>query len=81
MFEVDVHMHALKHGLNEEDVAYAWSNFVKKRPRGDDFEVAIGFDSKGREIGMVAALLKDGDVLIVHAKSPAIASIKKELGE
>lgn len=81
MLDIFVSEHALKHGLSESDIAYAWSNFAKRRFRGQDFQVAIGYDSKGREIGMVAALLDNGDVLIIHAKAPAIASIKKELEE
>ena len=81
MLELFVHSHALVHGLLEEDVQYAWENFVKSRPRGMDYEVRIGFDSSGRELGMVGAKLQDGDVLIFHAKTPPIPSIKKELGE
>ena len=81
MLELIVHEHALEHGLSEDDIRYAWDNFVKMRPRGEDFEVRIGFDSAGREIGMVGAVLSDGDILVIHAKSPAIPSIKKELGE
>ena len=81
MLEIIVHEHALKHGLCESDIKYAWNNFAKRQPRGKDYEVAIGFTSKGAEVGMVAAKLENGDVLIIHAKSPAISSIKKELGE
>ena len=81
MLELIVHGNALEHGLSEDDIRYAWDNFVKMRPRGEDFEVRIGFDSAGREIGMVGAKLEDGDALVIHAKSPAISSIKKELGE
>ena len=81
MLELYVHAHALRHGLTEESIRQAWANFAKRRPRGTDFEVRIGFDANSREIGMVGALLGDGDVLVVHAKSPAIPSIKKELGE
>ena len=81
MLELLIHNHALEHGLTEDDIRCAWENFVKMRPRGNDFEVRIGFDSSGREIGMVGALLTDGDVLVIHAKSPAIPSIKRELGE
>lgn len=80
MLRVFVSEHALKHGLLENDIICAWNNFVCKRFRGHDFQVAIGLDTKGREIGMVAALLDEGDILIIHAKCPAIASIKKELG-
>lgn len=81
MLEAMVHSHALEHGLFEDDIRYAWNNFVKMRPRGQDFEVRIGFDSNGREIGMVSAVLADGDVLVIHAKSPAIPSIRQELGD
>ena len=81
MLELYIHAHALRHGLAEESIRQAWGNFVKRRPRGTDFEVRIGFDAGNREIGMVGALLEDGDVLILHAKAPAIPSIKKELGE
>ena len=81
MLELIFHGHALEHGLSEDDIRYAWDNFVKMRPRGKDFEVRIGFDSAGREIGMVGAKLEDGDVLVIHTKSPAISSIKMELGE
>lgn len=81
MLELYVHEHALAHGLSEEDIRRAWDNFAKRRPRGTDFEVRIGFDADNRELGMVGATLGNGDVLIIHAKSPAIPSIKKELGE
>lgn len=33
MIEIVVHDHALKHGLTEEDVLYAWNNFVRKQRR------------------------------------------------
>ena len=81
MLELIIHEHALVHGLSEDEIRCAWVNFVKMRSRGEDFEVRIGFDSAGREIGMVGAVLSDGDILVIHAKSPAIRSIKKELGE
>ena len=81
MLELIIHEHALKHGMSEDDIRYAWDNFVKTQPRGEDFEVRIGFDADGKEVGMVGAKLADGDVLVIHAKSPAISSIKKELGE
>ena len=81
MLEIFINEHALKHGLTKKSIQCAWNNFIKKRPRGTDFEVRIGFDQCGKEIGMVGAALEDGDVLIIHAKTPPIASIKKELGE
>ena len=80
MLELYIHQHALTHGLAEEDIRCAWNNFTRRRPRGTDFEVRIGFDAGNREIGLVGAVLDDGDVLIIHAKAPAIQSIRKELG-
>ena len=40
----------------------------------------MGFDSKGREVELVAAILADGSLLVFHAKSPATKKFKKELG-
>ncbi|MBC2889320.1 hypothetical protein [Gordonibacter massiliensis (ex Traore et al. 2017)] len=80
MDDIIVHPHSLKHGLTEEDVAYAWNNFARKRPRGDDYWVALGFDGKGREVELVAAVLADGTLLLIHAKTPATKKFKKELG-
>lgn len=79
MNQVSVHRHARKHDLSEDNIVYAWNNFVRKSYRSEDFVVAIGYDSTGREIGRVASVLQDNDFLIIHAKSPAIASILKEL--
>ena len=50
MDEIRIHPHALRHGLSREEVTYAWLNFARKRPRGDDCWVAIGFTGAGREI-------------------------------
>ena len=81
MLQLYIHEHALAHGLPEESIRCAWDNFARRRLRGTDFEVRIGFDADSREIGMVGAILDNGDVLVIHAKTPAIPSIRKELGE
>ena len=80
MEELVIHPHALKHGLSEDDIGYAWSNFVRKRPRDDDYWVAIGFDAGGREVEMVAAACADGSLLVIHANTPATKNVKRELG-
>ena len=80
MFDIEVHRHALKHGLTRESILYAWENFARKQPRGIDSWLAIGFDRYGREIEMVAIVQSDGTVLIIHAMSPATQSMKRELG-
>ena len=48
--EVLVDLHALKHGLTEEEILYAWKNYVRKQHRRAPKEdrvvvVALGFCS------------------------------------
>ena len=80
MDELVVLKSALKHGLSEESINAAWSGFVRKRPRGDDCWVSIGFDAKGRQIEMVGLVLANGTILIIHAMSPATEKMLRELG-
>lgn len=76
-----IHPHALKHRLSEEDIKYAWDNFVSRRLRkGGDYWVSVGFDRSGREIELVGAILADGTILVIHAMSPATKRLKRELG-
>ena len=71
---------ALKYGLTEQSLRYAWENFVCKRPRGDDCWVAVGFDAHGIEIEMVGLVTADDTILLIHGMSPATEKIKRELG-
>ena len=71
---------ALKHGLCEQSLIEAWSNFVRKRPRGEDCWVTIGFDAGGKEIEMVGLIAADGTTLLIHGFSPATLKVKRELG-
>lgn len=80
MADIVVMPSALKHGLSESSLIEAWSNYVRKRPRGEDCWVVIGFDSKGLEIEMVGLVTVDYTVLIIHGLSPATEKIKRELG-
>lgn len=80
MGSVRVMPSALKHGLTERSLVEAWSNFVRKRPRGEDCWVSIGFDLGGSEIEMVGLVTVDGETLIIHGLSPATRKIKRELG-
>ena len=82
MLEIEVHPNALKHGLNEEDVVYAWENFVRKQRRevpDTDQVIVVGFDKKGVFIELIA-IDKPFGVLIYHAKTPPTEKILKELG-
>ena len=80
MDEIRIHPHALKHGVAQEEIIYAWRNFARKRPRGDDCWVTIGFTNIGHEVEMIGMVLADGTTLIIHAISPATERIKRELG-
>lgn len=80
MNDVLIDSHALIHGLDEEDIRYAWDNFAARRMRrGGDVWVSIGFSARGAEIEMVALELADGSMLVIHALSPATEK-KRELG-
>ena len=80
MNEIVILPSALKHGLQPRALIEAWSNFIRKRPRGEDCWVAIGFDSQGIEIELVGLVTADGEILIIHGMSPATHKIKRELG-
>ena len=77
---IRIHPHALKHDLSQEEISFAWHNVARKRPRGDDCWVTIGFTGTGREVEMVGIILADGTTLIIHALSPATERMKRELG-
>ena len=74
--------HALKHGLEPDDIEYAWLNFVAKLYRGSPDEgevIAIGYDRRGRFIEMVGAERSFGTV-IFHAMQPPTRNAMSELG-
>ena len=65
----------------EQGVLTAWENAIRSAPRPEkdpDEYVAIGFDSKGRLIEMVAIRESSGDWMLYHAKTPPT---KKTLAE
>lgn len=82
MDELIIDEHALKHGLEPEDIEYAWYNFVAKVYRGAPNEgevIAVGYDGKGRFLEMVGAVRSFG-VVIFHALTPPTHSALRELG-
>ncbi len=81
MNELVIAEHALKHGLSEEDIVYAWENFVRKRYRGAPREgevIAVGYDKQGRFIEMVG-LERGDDIIIYHAMQPPTTNALIEL--
>ena len=82
MDELIIDEHALKHGLEPEDIEYAWRSFVAKMYRGAPKEgevIAVGYDGKGRFIEMVSAERPFGTI-VFHAMTPPTRNILKELG-
>ncbi len=74
--------HAFKHGISQEDIVYAWENFVRKQYRGAPREgevVVVGYDRMGRLIEIVAATRQFGTV-IFHAMEPPTRNVLEELG-
>lgn len=67
--------------ISDDDALSAWNNafeFAKRDTSEKDLYVAVGFDTKGRLIEVVAAREDDGRFLIFHAMTPPS---KKTLGE
>ena len=68
--------------LTETDVLSAWRNaiaLVRRETSEADFYVAVGFDTNGRPIEMVAAKDDDGSLLIFHAMIPPTKKTLREL--
>ena len=69
--------------LTEGDVRSAWENQYRCYIRATDTgsrHVAIGCDTHGREIVMVAVKLEGGNWLVFHAMTPPSAKTYNELG-
>ncbi len=77
-----IHPHALKHGVTENSIRYAWDNFVKRVYRespDQDQIIAVGCDLAGKMIQLVA-VDKLSTVIIYHAMTPPTEKVLKELG-
>jgi hypothetical protein len=67
---VEVHRSARKHGLGDDDIIQAATNYVIAYPIEDDQparELRLGFDSAGRLLEIVVLLLDDSTELVIHA--------------
>ena len=68
--------------MTDKDVLDAWDNIIHSKTRLEEQPyqcVAIGMDSVGRLVEMVAVRLKSSDMLIFHAKTPPTKKTLKEL--
>jgi hypothetical protein len=69
--------------LADDDVRSAWENQYRATIRETNSglrHVAVGHDTHGREIEMVAVELEGGDWLVFHAMTPPSAKTYDELG-
>ena len=85
MCDVIVHprVHERHPEISEEDVLYAWEGCLKSIPRIDkdpDEYIAVGVDSSGRMIEMVAKRISTGSFVIYHAFTPPTRKMLRELG-
>jgi hypothetical protein len=72
----------LKHGLSEDDILYAWDNFVRKQYREspeEDKILVVGYNRSGQFLQIVGRETYAG-VLIYHAMTPPTTSVLIELG-
>ena len=73
----------MKHGLSEDEVLYAWLNFVRSQQRStprEDQCVRIGYGRKTQDAIQMVGIVKPFGTLVVHAIAPPQASILDELG-
>lgn len=69
--------------IAEQDVREAWEACIRSAPRLDRSPIeyiAIGCDSKGRLLEMVALRTPDGDLVVYHAMTPPTRKALMELG-
>ena len=80
---VDKRVHERHPEIDNEDVLAAWDGCLCSARRAhsafDDY-VAVGFDSKGRLLEMIAVRNSDGAWYVYHAFTPPTKKVLEELG-
>ena len=81
---VRIHRNAVKHGLTEAEVAYAWENPLRLRQRyGTDdppLWIAVGTLPDGRFAELVAFMDIEAVWCVFHAMTPPTKKFLRELG-
>lgn len=68
--------------LTPDDIAHAWGNRIASGNRlliDLNQIVAVGFDSRGRMVEMVAVIDSNGETLVFHAMTPPSTKTLKEV--
>lgn len=82
MLEIEIHGHALKHGISDASIKWALTHCVALRHRDPPHEgqiVAIGPDEQGRLLQVVGIEKPEG-MVIYHALRPPTRKVLYELG-
>ncbi len=83
MIDVYVHPHALKHGIPEEEVLHAWTNYVRSQQRAcpdEDQCVRVGYGKTIASPIQMVGIVQGSAVLIIHAMTPPQTKVLRELG-
>lgn len=70
MSGVEIHRSARKHGVADEDIVHAATQYLVACPLDDDSpprELRLGPDHAGNLLEIVVLLLDDGTELVIHA--------------
>jgi uncharacterized DUF497 family protein len=82
MYELAIAEHAMKHGLTQEEIAYAWEHLIAIRFRkapNEEEAIAIGILPDG-SVAEVVALTTKGRTVIFHAMTPPTRKALIEVG-
>lgn len=82
--KIIIKAHALKHGLSENEIRYAWEMIFKSTLRDNGADparwIAVGWLPDGRQAQLIAIKDRDGNWEIFHAMTPPTKKVMKELG-
>jgi hypothetical protein len=69
--------------VTDDDVLVAWQNCLRSAPRlssASTEHIAVGFDTAGNLLELVAVRTSGGDWVVYHAMRPPTKKTLKELG-
>lgn len=81
--DVFVHPHAQAHGLTEDEIIFAWHNYVVsqvRKPPQEERIVRVGYSRTSDVPIQMIGIPKPFGILIIHAMAPAQKAILEELG-
>jgi hypothetical protein len=67
---VNIHASARKHGIKDDDIAYAatWAVWIEDLDENNPSrQLRLGFDTRGRLLEIVVLVFDSGNELVIHA--------------